>query len=177
MTKQENNFDYTSICNLGIYSTLISSLDVDNFIKELYNIKDSQPSVSKSNVGGYQTEINLHHNPKFFPLVKILNNVIIELNSNPNIKIDSLWGNISSFGNFNTCHTHTRSQESISGVIYLSTPKKCGNIVFHNPLNLDEARVFFPKVGLLLLFPNILPHAVEPNLSQEDRISISFNFN
>jgi uncharacterized protein (TIGR02466 family) len=32
------------------------------------------------------------------------------------------------------------------------------------------------EAGLLLIFPSWLPHGVEPNMSDEDRISISFNY-
>ena len=34
-----------------------------------------------------------------------------------------------------------------------------------------------PKENMLLVFPSWVPHAVETNLSNEDRISLSFNFN
>ncbi len=33
-----------------------------------------------------------------------------------------------------------------------------------------------PKENLLIVFPSWVPHAVETNLSKEDRISLSFNF-
>ena len=33
-----------------------------------------------------------------------------------------------------------------------------------------------PKENMLLVFPSWVPHAVETNLSDEDRISLSFNF-
>ena len=32
------------------------------------------------------------------------------------------------------------------------------------------------KENMLLVFPSWVPHAVETNLSDEDRISLSFNF-
>ena len=33
-----------------------------------------------------------------------------------------------------------------------------------------------PKENMLIVFPSWVPHAVETNLSKEDRISLSFNF-
>lgn len=81
-----------------------------------------------------------------------------------------------------------------SGVIYLQTPPNCGNLMFHNPL---EARrvtnTFFQRVkqedtdynfdhvshtpvkGEMIMFESWLSHSVGQNLSNENRISISFN--
>lgn len=81
-----------------------------------------------------------------------------------------------------------------SGVIYLQTPINCGNLMFHNPL---EARrvtsTFFNRVkheendynfnhvsytpvkGEMIMFESWLQHSVGQNLSNENRIAISFN--
>ena len=39
----------------------------------------------------------------------------------------------------------------------------------------DVDTEIMPRSGLLILFPSFLPHSVNPNLSEEERISISFN--
>jgi len=175
---QENNLTYTSILDVGVWSGLIPNLNTDQLIKELYHLKNTVPPATKSNNGGYQTKDNLHLFSQFFPLVQIINNIGIEFTSNPNIKINSLWGNISSFSNFNNLHTHsqTTNPNKISGVIYLKVPKNSGNIIFHNPINPSYTIHFTPKESSILLFPSILAHMVEPNLSKDDRISIAFNY-
>lgn len=82
----------------------------------------------------------------------------------------------------------------ISGVLYLQTPPDSGEIIFHNPL--ESRRVtqtffdrikkeenqynynhvkFYPKVGDILLFESWLQHSVGQNLSDDNRISISWN--
>ncbi|MEM7467528.1 MAG: putative 2OG-Fe(II) oxygenase [Pseudomonadota bacterium] len=33
-----------------------------------------------------------------------------------------------------------------------------------------------PKEGMMLIFPSYLTHMVEPHLSDDERISLSFNF-
>ena len=82
----------------------------------------------------------------------------------------------------------------VSGVVYLQTPEKCGDIVFHTPLELRRAHGTFysrlkvqennynyddiritPQKGLMLLFDSWLQHTVERNYSTDNRISISFN--
>jgi uncharacterized protein (TIGR02466 family) len=81
-----------------------------------------------------------------------------------------------------------------SGVVYLQTAPNCGDLMFHNPL---EARrvtnTFFDRVkhedneynfnhvtntpvkGEMIMFESWLPHSVGKNLSNENRIAISFN--
>ena len=69
-------------------------------------------------------------------------------------------------------------------------PKNSGDIVFYDPRpapvyfhpnakspNLLNAQVnsVSPKEGLLVLFPSYLDHSVNKNLSNEERIVISFN--
>ena len=44
----------------------------------------------------------------------------------------------------------------------------------HNPW-LDNVAKFKPEEGLMIIFPSWLLHYVEPNLSSEERIAISFN--
>ena len=42
---------------------------------------------------------------------------------------------------------------------------------------IKESKAFFPKTGDLHLFPSGLMHMVEPNTTDKDRYSISFNLN
>ena len=92
-----------------------------------------------------------------------------------------MWGNISSFTHSNQIHNHitslTFSDQQLSGVVYLKVPKNSGKILFYNPFNVNIQYCFTPKENEIFLFPSVLYHSVEPNLSQEDRISIAFNFN
>jgi uncharacterized protein (TIGR02466 family) len=105
---------------------------------------------------------------------------------------------ITSWLQFNQSNSHFIRHEHygslVSGVVYLQTPKNCGNIVFHNPLetrrttaaffgaikqkdnpyNFDQINVS-PVKGEMILFESWLPHSVEQNLSLDNRISISFN--
>jgi len=81
---------------------------------------------------------------------------------------------------------------SISGVFYIECLKESGQIVFENPFrdhlgytwdsrltvynpNTSSKWKIVPETNKLLLFPSFLNHYVEPNLSKDKRISISFN--
>jgi uncharacterized protein (TIGR02466 family) len=70
----------------------------------------------------------------------------------------------------------------------LKAPKNSGNITFYRP---DTARYFLPNnllgsfdmavtytpaANTLLLFPAWIEHEVGQNLSEEERVSVAFNF-
>ena len=111
------------------------------------------------------------------------------LSKNVKIKIHSYWINVNSYGSYNSVHHHL--PRSLSGIYFLKTPKKCGNLVFLNNFDNKDDGVYFckdeispyyktkyyivPQKNNLYLFQSDLKHMVEPNLSKEKRISVAFN--
>tara|TARA_B100000886_G_scaffold325078_1_gene270329 strand:- start:1216 stop:1845 length:630 start_codon:yes stop_codon:yes gene_type:complete len=106
------------------------------------------------------------------------------------IVVTEMWAIINKPNDFNVIHTHPNSY--LSAAYYVKAPKKAGRFVIENPLSV--ARHSYPaterktdfnikaaaldiKEGDLLLFPAYLPHKVNENKSDEDRIVISFNVN
>ena len=110
----------------------------------------------------------------------------------------NFWINISGKGASNSPHVH--SGNNYSGVFFIKIPKEMsgGRFLFYRNFN-DAALnstaymgqfkdgykmqsydypiiTIPPKENMLLVFPSWVPHAVETNLSDEDRISLSFNF-
>jgi uncharacterized protein (TIGR02466 family) len=90
---------------------------------------------------------------------------------------------------WNTPHGHP--DNSVVGVYYIKTNKDSGDLILHDPRGStvfsqiwDENQKCFhrtyvrisPKVGDLILFPAYTVHSVEPNLSDETRISLAMNF-
>ena len=78
----------------------------------------------------------------------------------------------------------------MSAAYYVKAPDNCGSFKVTNPNLISRERItasekntefnqniaqIKPKEGDLLLFPAYLPHSVGMNLSEEDRIVISFN--
>lgn len=96
------------------------------------------------------------------------------------------WANVHENGGFNRTHTHREAL--LSGCYYVDVPPGAGSIVFKDPRpgpqharslgkgvnSLSEVSLQ-PKTGALLLFPNWLEHSVEPNESEQARVSIAFN--
>ena len=99
------------------------------------------------------------------------------------------WVNLHTKGDWAQIHNHTNS--IVSGVWYLSTTPNSGNFLVHTDNKLfgnilDFPRkdnlfnspycVFLPQNGDLILFPSNLKHNVTPNRSDEERLSLAFNY-
>lgn len=99
--------------------------------------------------------------------------------------------NTSKYG-FNTPHCH--GNNTVIGVYYIKTFDKCGDLLLHDPRGshsfipkyetntageLVSGRTYYrirPQCGQLILCPAYIVHSVEPNMSDENRISLALNF-
>jgi|TARA_B100001996_G_scaffold108092_1_gene81667 uncharacterized protein (TIGR02466 family) len=99
--------------------------------------------------------------------------------------IESSW--FTKFNKGNYGHIHSHGQADIAGVFYIKNPltKESGCLFFNTPVNpLDDSFLFnlygarleanIPPGGLIL-FPGFLKHGVTTNITDEERISFSFN--
>ena len=104
------------------------------------------------------------------------------------VKMTEMWAIINKKNNLNTAHTHPNNY--LSAAYYVKAPENCGTIKFINSNSVAKERFpkldqktelnqnaveIAPKEGDLLIFPAYLSHAVNRNLSDEDRVVISFN--
>lgn len=161
----------------------------------IYQLKASDPGAVASNVLGWHSRGNLFKLDGEFQVFKqLVDSAIMEVAQaigygNVQIAPANCWANVSPKHASNKIHDHANCL--LSGVYYLKTPKDCGNLMFYDP---RSARTFYkplvqdftpftadaiayePQAGLLLIFPSWLKHGVEPNLSDSDRVSVSFNY-
>ena len=95
------------------------------------------------------------------------------------IVIANYWGHIHEKNMSTTLHNHFDSY--VSAVCYVNVPVGSGSIVFRPRLNQYDnsayASKFEPERGIYYMFPSYLDHFVTRNLSEDLRVSISFNFN
>ena len=95
------------------------------------------------------------------------------------IFIANYWGHIHEKNMSTTLHNHFDSY--VSAVCYVNVPVGSGSIVFRPRLNQYDnsayASKFEPERGVFYMFPSYLDHFVTRNLSEDLRVSISFNFN
>ena len=106
------------------------------------------------------------------------------------LKLDSLWVNVLAEGGVHSGHIHPLSV--ISGTIYVRVPEGASRIRFEDPrlammmaappLQADapeDCRRFVhrqPHESLILMWESWLRHEVMLNESEEDRLSVSFNY-
>lgn len=192
MTKPNLLFP-TPIWTIQFENYKIVNEEMYQFIKKEQN--NDQKGINKSNVRGWHSkdfELNNNEPQKF---IKFISNSIEQVmtdmkweKNKQSVKINNMWAIINTGGSANLRHQHGNS--TISGAYYVRAPKDSGDIVFYDPRpapiyshpnvespNLLNAQVnsITPKEGALVLFPSYLDHSVNENLSNEERIVISFN--
>lgn len=161
------------------------NLDLDSIKKSVYEHQKTNESKNHSNVGGYQG-----HGFKNDDLNSIIANSVPQQDSKriKEVIIDS-WVGINKNGDYNEMHSHDPYTGTVlSGTFYVSAPNNCGNLRLYDPRfdvlsapdmkyynNGNRYQLITPKENLLVMFPAWLNHSVEPNNSNQDRISISFN--
>ena len=182
----------------------IENVDIKLIEKYCYALCKTDKSSVVSNRGenSYQSS---SLNPKFelndemIKLSKEVENKSSEVSNNigfnSRVKIINYWANVNRKHCYNIDHAHQGSL--LSAVFYVKVSKNSGRITFSNPnallmesylhgknLNVNYDSVYYalssifvvePKENSLIIFPSWLTHRVEPNGSDEDRISISFN--
>jgi uncharacterized protein (TIGR02466 family) len=107
-----------------------------------------------------------------------------------NLKLEDIWINILPEGGSHSGHIHPHSV--ISGTTYVAMPEGAAAIRFEDPRaglmmaapprrrdapeELRNFKYVHPEVGDVLLWESWLRHEVPLNTSEEDRISVSFNY-
>ena len=107
------------------------------------------------------------------------------------LKLEDLWINILPEGGIHTGHIHPHSV--ISGTTYVSMPSDTSAIKFEDPRlpmmmaapsrhkdTPEELRQFVyvkPEMGDVLLWESWLRHEVPMNNAEDERVSVSFNYN
>jgi uncharacterized protein (TIGR02466 family) len=173
----------------------ITNMNCHDLQKYCYDTRKRSEGRKNSNIGGWQSLDSTDENIFFTSVTEDLKFLTDSLQiSHLNFFLINFWININQKNNFNLQHSHPSS--FLSGVLYVKVPKNSGKIVFLDPLrqvrvcyeeywhitdSVSRNKLFYkkyeiiPEDGMLILFPSWLEHYVEPNNSDEDRISIAFN--
>ncbi len=150
---------------------------------------------------GYTSYASLDDLPYRFPIFRDLERVLdrhvaafaedLEFDlGGKSLKLDSLWINILPEGGTHASHIHPHSV--ISGTTYVTMPEGTSAIKFEDPRlpmmmaapprrkdARSDLRTFTyvkPEAGEVLLWESWLRHEVPVNMSEDDRISVSFNY-
>ena len=183
----------------GFFPTIIYALDFKLDTQELatniVNWSQQDPGLKKTNVNGWHSQTDMHKKPEYKPLVnelfKMIHQVFKEEWLDKQPVLGNMWANINYSGGYNKPHVHPNAL--FSGVYYVKTPKNCGQLVCNDPRpgiqtcmpsriseptpkHLWREVHLQPQENRAIIFPAWLWHCVQPNESNDSRISISFNF-
>jgi len=171
------------------------NIELKSYILDLK--KKNRDGQKKSNYGGWHSpnfdQKNDNTPKKFSSIIKnFLKKIFTDemgWKYNPDkAKIIGMWSIINKKGSFNIQHNHPNAY--LSAAYYVKVPENSGNIKFFDPKEQKNIRYpkiknytdisaviteITPKEGDLLIFPSYLYHSVGENLSEDDRIIISFN--
>jgi len=151
--------------------------------------------VLKTNAGGWHSSTDMNKKEEYNVLTKELfamqDEIFAQEYLTPKPVLGNMWANINYPGNYNRPHLHPNSL--FSGVYWIKTPFKSGNLMLYEPRggaqvlmpNRKEGELpsqlwreiqYQPVAGRIIMFPAWLWHEVKPNESNDTRISVSFNF-
>jgi uncharacterized protein (TIGR02466 family) len=142
---------------------------------------------------GWQSEQTLHEREEFQELISCVNHVATSVLrflriGYELIEITACWATVLAKGAPHKIHSHPNN--FLSGVYYVRVHPGSDTINFHDPRrqtyvirppvteltaeNTDQVVVRLTN-GTLIMFPSYLEHSVDINVSENERVSVSFN--
>ena len=183
----------------GFFPTLIYAedfkLDTNQIAQNIINWSHQDKGIKKTNVNGWHSETNMHEKPEYKPLVdelfRMVHQIFKEEFLDKRAVLGNMWANINYHGGYNKPHVHPNAL--FSGVYYVKTPPNCGSLICQDPrpgiqtcmpTRIEEKIPkhlwrdvhLQPQENRAIMFPAWLWHCVQPNESNDIRISVSFNF-
>ena len=170
-------------------------LDNNKLAQDIITWSNQDPGVKKTNYKGWHSQTDMHTKPEYKPLVDelfiFMRDIFKEEWLDREPILGNMWANISPKEGSNQPHIHPNSL--FSGVYYVKSNPQAGRLKIYDPragvqivmpvrkkgqppkhlwrdANLD------PFPGRIIMFPAWMWHCVEPNESNDIRISVSFNF-
>ena len=163
--------------------------------KDITDWANKDKGITRTNVKSWHSPTNMANLPEYKKLVSMLyacQKTIYEqehLESEP--FLGNMWANINPPGGMHRAHQHPNSLWS--GVYYIKAPKNSGHLKIDDPrssaamvrptqkkgtlpVRLYRETHYEPIAGRCIMFPSWLMHCVDPNQSNDIRISVSFNF-
>jgi uncharacterized protein (TIGR02466 family) len=180
----------TFVWKMQLAKELHETLD-SRILEMLVRMRRNDPPVAAAEA--WQSVQTLHKLEDFHELMECIDTATKSIMKFLRVGYDAFevtacWANIYAVRAAHRAHSHPNNY--LSGVYYVSTRTGADTINFHDPRiqtgiirppvteltsgNTDEVVVRVHN-GTLLLFPSFLQHSVDPNQSDADRVSISFN--
>ena len=183
----------------GFFPTIIYAedfkLDTNQLAENIIQWSKEDPGVAKTNRNAWHSTTDMQNRPEYRPLIdelfKMVNQVFEEEFLTRGAALGNMWANINPPGGYNQPHVHPNAV--FSGVYYVKAPPNSGRLVCQDPRpgiqtcmpdrkkeqvpkHLWRDVRIEPKENRAIMFNSWLWHSVEPNMSNETRISVSYNF-
>jgi uncharacterized protein (TIGR02466 family) len=183
----------------GFFPTIIYAedfkLDTNQLAENIIQWSKEDPGVAKTNRNAWHSTTDMQNRPEYKPLInelfKMVNQVFEEEFLTRGAALGNMWANINPPGGYNQPHVHPNAV--FSGVYYVKAPPNSGRLVCQDPRpgiqtcmpdrkkeqvpkHLWRDVRIEPKENRAIMFNSCLWHSVEPNMSNETRISVSYNF-
>ena len=163
--------------------------------KHILDWSNQDKGVSKTNVNGWHSQTDMNQRKEYEPLIQELfqmqNEIIEEEHLDIEPRLGNMWANINPPGGYNQSHLHPNSL--FSGAYYVKAQPNSGRLSLMDPRpgvqqcmpnrkpgnlprELWRETYYDPIPGRFIMFPSWMWHKVEPNQSNDIRISVSFNF-
>lgn len=184
----------TSVWRFDLANAEAVNARLQQFIRQ-ERARDERGMHGRSSMLGWHSADNLHLRPELRDFVELIGRNVSEVAEffrwdlrRAGVAMLNCWAIINGKFAHNAVHNHPGSV--LSGVYYVQAPKNCGNLYFRDPRPaavmlvpdvLEHTRWtsnrvnYEPLAGRMMLFPGWLDHGVEPNLSDEERVCLSFN--
>ena len=172
-------------------------IQLDNQVlsDHIINWSKQDPGVKKTNMNGWHSTTDMHLKQEYQQLVQELYKMQEEIYQEEWLDrkpmLGNMWANINYPGGYNRPHVHPNCL--FSGVYYVKSQPGAGQLVVNDPRpgiqtmmpirksgqlpqHLWREAHLDPIPGRIIMFPAWLWHCVEPNKTNDIRISVSFNF-
>ena len=170
-------------------------LDNAKLAQDIIESSNQHKGLQKTNYKGWHSKTDMHTKPEYRALVDELMTMCKDvfkeewLDREP--MLGNMWANINPKEGSNQSHMHPNSL--FSGVYYVKSNPQAERLKIYDPRagvqivmpvrkkgqpprHLWRDANIDPIPGRIIMFPAWLWHAVEPNQSNDIRISVSFNF-
>ena len=188
---------------IGKFATPIWTIRIDAFeqinselLEHIYLLQKENPVGAKksNNLGWHSPSLDMKAQviknffQKISPYIKEVSDDMCWDIKNFQLKITNCWSIINKRLASNAGHIHANCL--ISSAYYIKASENCGNLIFDDPRpgasikkgpysslgEWNEGNVTVkPQAGLLVMFPSFFVHHVQPNMSENERVILSFN--
>ena len=169
---------YNNIKSIGFYDGVIPWVDNDELKKHIYETKTKYPSMEWTR----QEDEMFPKHPELDKVIKYIQDQWA-YRYQQDLFLLEFWAHIHKKNMSTMTHNHLSSKDykgehHLSGVYYVQVPKDSGEFVLTYPdiQYTTSQYIITPEAHKFLLFDSVLNHHVTRNHSEQERISISFNF-